>query len=78
MSCNVLNEFNKDPPADSRLENNWNGCIIRARPQQRIPPNIATPPGWDASPSRDTSSISSGDPDSSPVPIYTPACIDVL
>ena len=40
--------------------------------------SIATPPGWDASPSQDTPSILSGYPDSLPVcwyinvPIHTP------
>ena len=35
-------------------------------------------PGWDASPSQAPHSISSGFPDSSPVPIYTPGWREAL
>ena len=39
---------------------------------------ITTPPGWDASPSQITPSISSGFPDSLTVPIYTPGWREAL
>ena len=41
-------------------------------PWHEVTRSIATPPGWDASTSQVTPSISSGFPDSLLVPIYTP------
>ena len=47
-------------------------------PWHKATRNIATPPGWDASPSQVSTSILSGFPDSLLVPIYTPGWREAL